>query len=369
MTYADGNSHEVVCGVRSLLRQTEHERRTHLAIGERLARLMGVPFEQDMAEDARKRFMVPSETVVGFKNARKLGIRGERDLFGGVVEHPFLATKAITHPLIGSDAAAPQGWSHAFGAVTGEAVLKGFTAFSLADARKAGMQLLRRGRIRVKQTSGQGGGGQVLISDGAELEHALAEIDLCEIENTGVVLEEHLSQSTTYSVGMVRGADITISYCGTQRLTTDNRGEAVYGGSTLDVVRGGWETLLASPLSDQERMAVMYGRRYDDAAGTCFPGFFASRRNYDVAVGIEGSGRTTCGVLEQSWRLGGATPAEILAIEALKGDPSIASLRASITEIYGPINEFPPGSIVFFSGDDADVGPITKFAWLEDGST
>jgi hypothetical protein len=364
-----GRPYEAVCGFRNLLGQSEHVHQTHVVIGKRLARLMGIPFEQEAGREPRKRYMLPSDTIVGLKDAKKLGILDERDLFGGVVAQPFIATKAITHSLIEPGAAAPEGWSHDFGTATADAVLKGFAAFSLVDARKAGSRLLRDGPVRVKQTSGQGGGGQVLAFDRAALERALAEIDTDEIESTGVVLEEHLPEVTTFSVGVVRGADVTIGYCGTQRLTEDNQGRTVYGGSVLDVVRGDWDALLASPLSDQERRAVMSARRYDEAATACFPGFFASRRNYDVALGINGGRRPTCGVLEQSWRLGGATPAEVLAMEALKSDPSIARLRASIAEIYGPVGELPPGATLFFSGEDAEVGPITKCAWLEDGSS
>jgi hypothetical protein len=57
------------------------------------------------------------------------------------------------------------------------------------------------------------------------------------------VLEEDLAGVTTYSVGQVRVAGLVASYCGTQRLTPDNTGEAVYGGSELLVARRGFEEL------------------------------------------------------------------------------------------------------------------------------
>lgn len=360
--------HDVVCGLWDSSRQSEHERRTHFAIAERLARLMGIPYEEEASGIPHRRYMVPSETIVGLEEATRLGVAGEHDLFGGVVTHPFLATKAITHPLVEPGAAAPEGWSHAFGKMTRDAVLEGFTAFSEADARNAAARLLRQGPVRLKRTSGQGGSGQTAIADAAALERALAEIDPREITTTGLVLEEDLSDVTTFSVGEVQAADVTISYLGEQKLVKDNQGNTVYGGSVLDIVRGGWDALLALPLPDRERAAAMQARRYDDAAKASFPGFFASRRNYDVALGMNRSGHVSCGVLEQSWRLGGATPAEILAIEALKRDPSLARVRASTAEIYGAAGEFPPGASVFFSGEDAQVGPITKIAWLEHGS-
>jgi hypothetical protein len=369
MTGAAEISHEIVCGLRNPLRQTEHERRTHFQIGERLARLMGIPYEEEARAAARKRYMVPSETVIGLGEAGRWGLAGERDLFGGVVAHPFIATKAITHPLVEPAAAAPEGWSPAFGEATRDAVLKGFTAFSSGDAGNAGRLLLRHGPVRIKRTSGQGGSGQARVTDIGALERVLGEIDGREIETTGIVLEEDLSDVTTFSVGQVRAAGLTISYLGTQRQTKDNQGNTAYGGSMLDIVRGGWDDLLAAPLNRDERAAVAHARRYDEAANTCFPGFFASRRNYDVALGTDPAGRRICGVLEQSWRLGGATPAELLAIEALKVDPGLARVRASTAEIYGAAGDIPPGAAIFFSGEDAEVGPITKLAWLGNGST
>ena len=77
-------------------------------------------------------------------------MRTEDDLFGGVVPHPFVATKAITHPLVEPDAAAPEGWSHGFARRVRSVVLPGFTAFTLQDARKAGLRLLERGPVRLK---------------------------------------------------------------------------------------------------------------------------------------------------------------------------------------------------------------------------
>ena len=54
--------------------------------------------------------MVPDVTIDSLEAARALGILSEEDLFGGVVPFPFVATKAITHPLLDPAAPAPQGW-------------------------------------------------------------------------------------------------------------------------------------------------------------------------------------------------------------------------------------------------------------------
>ena len=82
------------------------------------------------------------------------------------------------------------------------------------------------------------------------------------------------------------------------------------------------------------RTAVGQARVYD-AATSVFPGLFASRRNYDVAQGANARGQWRSGVLEQSWRVGGATGAEIAALEAFRADPGLQVVHTSTVEVYG----------------------------------
>ena len=92
---------------------------------------------------------------------------------------------------------------------------------------------------------------------------------------------------------------------------------------------------------------------------------YASRRNYDVAQGRDGTGDVRSGVLEQSWRLGGASGAEIGALEAFRADPSLEVVRAKTREIYGEAPEVPAAAVVYYSGVDARVGALTKYALTE----
>src|SRR5262249_59411333 len=83
---------------------------TQAALAARLAALKGYHFagEFDPADRPPGRvYFVPGATLVGVAAANALGVRTADDLFGGVVPHPFVATKAITHPLVPPDAAAP----------------------------------------------------------------------------------------------------------------------------------------------------------------------------------------------------------------------------------------------------------------------
>jgi hypothetical protein len=208
-----------------------------------------------------------------------------------------------------------------------------------------------------------GGRGQQVVSQPAELAAALEAIAPDELANDGVVLEENLAEVTTCSVGQVRVAGHVASYYGTQRLTPDNDGLPVYGGSQLMIARGGYDALLGLDLPEDARLAVAQARSYDAAATECFPGLFASRRNYDVAQGLAWSGRRS-GVLEQSWRIGGASGAEIAALEAFVAEPGLRAVRASTVEVYGPCQP-PQDATVYFSGVDPAVGRITKYSRIK----
>jgi hypothetical protein len=180
-----------------------------------------------------------------------------------------------------------------------------------------------------------------------------------------LVIEQNLVDVTTYSVGQVRVVDVVCTYYGTQHLTINNRGVEVYGGSELIVLEGDFDALLASRVPEDIRLAIEQARAFDSAAIRCFNGFFASRRNYDVAQGFDAAGHRRSGVLDQSWRLGGASGAEIGALEAFRVDPSLRAVRASSREVYGKAPMLPLNATVYFSGDDPHFEPLTKYAWTE----
>src|SRR5215210_628554 len=299
-----------------------HEQATRAEIARRLAGLKGFGFSGQFEPSKSypgKVYFVPSDTLVE-QEAGTLGIENEHDLFGGVVPYAFVATKAITHPLVEPGAAAPTGWSSGLAKRLEGAVLSGFSTFCLDDARRAGARLLRRGSARLKPVRETGGLGQTVVPDMAALERALAALDPAEMSRDGVVVEEDLTEVATFSVGQVRVADLVATYYGTQRLTSDHSGAAVYGGSDLVIARGGFDALMTVDLPTAARRAIGQARAYDTAAWGAFPGMILSRRNYDVAQGLDARRQPRSGVLEQSWRIGGASGAEIAALEAFRAD-------------------------------------------------
>jgi hypothetical protein len=345
-----------------------HDRVSRSNVARRLAAVMGCAFGDEYvpgADLAAPLYFVPHDALLA-ADARRLGITGPARIFGGVVPHAFVATKAITHPLVDGSAVAPAGWSHAFARAAGDAVLRGFTTFCVADARRAALALLREGPVRIKCVSGIGGSGQHVARDEAEVAGALASIAATEFDGAGVAVEEHLADAVTFSVGCVECGGTTIAYCGTQRETRNHHGHDVYGGSTLDVVRGDFAALLAHERDDDRRAAVRLARTYDAAAFAAYPEAYASRRNYDVLFGRDAAGRRRAGVLEQSWRIGGASGAEVLALAALARAPARDRVRCATVEVYDDRCPVPAGAFVYYRGIDARVGALTKYACATD---
>lgn len=362
------NSRRVVLTHANRPNEPQHERVVHAALAERLAALLGLTYGGDYDPTRRyeaQPYLVPSGTVVGLREAQALGLCGEADLFGGVVPQAFVETKAITHPLIRPDAAAPVGWSRDFSTQVKGSVLAGYSVFSLEDARDAGRRLLHEGSVRIKPVRATGGRGQQRVDDSDALDQALFALDEQELAEYGLVLEAHLEHVTTFSVGQVRVGGRLASYYGTQRLTEDNAGNEVYGGSDLVVVDGDFEALLALELTETTRLAVSQAQVYDEAASACYRNFFASRRNYDIAQGIDGRGQPRSGVLEQSWRIGGASSAEIAALELFRQGTGARVVRASSLEIYGRERPAPAGATILYQGQDDEVGFVTKCVVVE----
>jgi Protein of unknown function (DUF3182) len=345
---------------------TEHEIAARVAVAKALAALKGFEFGGAYTASMRRDgalYFVPSTTLLS-DEARALGIRGEDDLFGGVVPYRFVATKCIAHPLAGPGAHKPQGWSEAFAERVRDVVLPGFAAFSREDARRAAHTLLQEGPVRIKHGRGMGGKGQVVIERLADLAAALDAIDADELREHGLVVEPNLADLTTYSVGQVCVGTMRASYCGTQKAARDNGGELVYGGSDLLVMRGAYDELARLSLPPEIQTAIRQARAFDAAAKE-FEGMFASRRNYDVLRGRDARGRWHCGVLEQSWRIGGASGPEVAALEAFRADPGLRAVHARSTEAYGAAAKPPPGAIVHFHGVDSRAGPLAKYTFVE----
>ena len=341
-----------------------HDAVTKAHVARSLASLLGGEFGGDLPPQRHgtaPAYLVPTETLTSLAEARRLGITGVADLFGGVVPHPFVATKLISHPLVDDAMAAPVGWSRACGERNRSAVLPGYSVFSANDARKAFELLAAAGDVRLKDPGGVGGGGQWVARDRDDFESRLARFDAETLATHGLVLELDLHEPRTYSVGQVVVGDLKACYIGVQSLTRNNHGHEVYGGSSLLVTRGAMGSLLQLGLEPAMHTAVQQALAYHHAAMDCFTGMFASRCNYDVIQGRDAAGRQHSGVLEQSWRIGGASGAEAAALHAFREHPRLQRVRASTVEVYGDAVRLPSGAKVTYSGVDAQAGRLTKY--------
>jgi hypothetical protein len=308
-------------------------------------------------------FFVPDDTLLA-AHARSLGIAGAGDLFGGIVPYEFVKTKAISHGLVGAAAARPDGWSDTLAAHLRDVVLPGYTVFTHDDARTAAARLLSAGAVRVKNPVAAGMRGQWVATTLRDVEHVLEGLTADDVARDGLVLERNLDTVETLSVGHVTVDDLVVAYHGTQRLTRSNEGRAVYGGSDLVCVRGGWEALQRLELAPAVRHAIAQARVYDEAARFCHD-VRASRRNYDVGVGRDAQGRAYSGVFEQSWRAGGASGAEVAALEAFASDPALGRVEASAVELYGEQHEPPRRAAVHFHGVDVTFGPMLRYTVVD----
>lgn len=314
-----------------------HEIETNRALARWLAQMLGLKFGgsyDSVLHAGRELYLLPTQTLVGPAQARQLNIKGPGDLWGGYVDHAFICTKAITHGLLSPEAKAPEGWSAIFCERVRDVVLDGVSVFALEDARPAATRLLYSGPIRLKPVNACAGRGQEVIHSLDEFDAIVARPEAARMFNEGVVLEQDLHAVVTHSVGQSFIGDHLISYCGEQHLTQDGQGEEVYGGSDLLVVPGDYAALLKLDLREDVREAIEQALVFDRAADEAYPSFFASRRNYDIAQGLDSTGQRRSGVLEQSWRMGGASSAEVAALQSFINHPGLKAIRVSSVETY-----------------------------------
>jgi hypothetical protein len=343
-----------------------HEGATVRSVAQAIARYKGAEFQgvyDPAGRGTEIPFFVPDDTLMK-ADADRLGIRSPRDLFGGVVPYAFVKTKIVSHALVAPTAARPDGWASDLARRIRGVVLPGYSAFARGDAREAARRLLRRGAVRAKLPRSAGARDQRTLRTPAEVETFLDRLGDEELAEHGVLLELYLAPVSTLSVGQVSIDDVTITYHGRQWLDRDNAGRSVYGGSELTCVRGGWEAVGRLALPPAVRQAIRQARAYD--AATDAYAVVASRRNYDVGQGLDAAGRPYSGVFEASWRVGGASPAEVAALRVLAESPSIQLVRVATVEAYGEQAAPPPGADVQFQGVDAQAGPLVRYTVIHE---
>lgn len=339
----------------------DHEQAALEHVAQTIAYIRGDEFGgcYDRARHRGPLFHVPEETLLQ-EEARGLGICYPLDFVGGVVADPLARTKAISHGLVDSDACRPPAWPAAFKNEVRSVVLPGYAVFDADDARRAMRRLLAIGPVRLKNPLSSGGGGQRVATTIEELDIFLEQRSVAELAESGLVIEANLHRATTLSVGQVMIGDVTISYHGTQRLASDNSGRTVYGGSDFVCIRGGWTALDLLAMNAEARSLWVQAKVYDSAT-SALAGFMASRRDYDVVQGYDSKGAWRSGVLEASWRSGGASTAEVAAARTFVEDPDCHVVEVAATKRFGKECQAPRGADIHYRGDDPRDGPILRY--------
>ena len=340
----------------------EHQKAMLCDDAKSIARLLNYEFGGEYRSEVRsagRHFIVPDDTLL-CDEAKALGILEDGDFFGGVVPYPFVKTKSISHRLLDETSERPKGWSYGFADRVERTVLPGYTVFNVRDAERAVTQMLKSGPVRIKSPLGASGKGQHLVRATCQCRPILERISEETLRSCGVVLEANLDRVSTVSIGHIKIRHFVAAYYGIQRMTKDNQGEPVYGGSDLVIMPGGWEAFEQIHLEPHLRLAVEQAKTYDHSMAE-YAGFIASRRNYDVAQGFDSTGEWRSGVLESSWRIGGASPAELMGVKLLMLNPRQTSVRVTHVEEYGSNQEPPAGAVICFHGNDAEAGPVLRY--------
>ena len=113
-------------------------------------------------------------------------------------------------------------------------------------------------------------------------------------------------------------------------------------------------------MTKEVRVGVEQALAYEMAMDA-YPGFMASRRNYDVGQGLDAQGKWRSGVFESSWRSGGASTAELAALAVFSQDPGLHIIKVSSIKVYGNAHQPPPHATVHFRGNDPEDGPMIRY--------
>lgn len=267
----------------------------------------------------------PGDALVRHRAARD-GLDRFAAVYGGVVDHPAHAAKTLLHELVPGASACGDGYLPELAEQCRDVVLPGYTAFGVADVRRAAAAV-RDGfgrRVRLKDGAGTNGHGQVVIDDVADVAGALAAFP--RLADDGVVVEPDLDRLSRLTVSFLDlGGCRDAAFVG-EPLTVRTPARDRYAGIDLTGVRGGAADL-AAVLDDGCAVdAVRWAERVHK--GYAVLGADVGKGTYDVLWGVTPNGRRVSGVCDPSLRPTASTPAEVVALRALYGGRHGAPVRA-----------------------------------------
>lgn len=312
---------------------------TQQVLSQRFAALLNLKLlaSQDTTEhpslDPNDCYYLPSHTLLQHE-AKALGIKSLQDLYGGVVPYPFLLHTTLNHPIHHPSMNSPEGWNNDLALVLQPYVLKGRSAFNTQDALWTAEGMIHDGPLRIKLTAANAGPSQWIVNNHEEVVDLLNQAQYQPFFEQGVIIEEALDNTVSFSIGQTEIGNHLISYCGEKEVTIDLKGQATYGGSTLSVVQGDYNELEKTLNLEKHKEALRMVQQYEHHIFKAYPQIYASRRNYEVLQGVNNKGQTRLGVLEYSWQADGTSIAELLALEAFAADNTLHHVRIWTKERY-----------------------------------
>jgi Protein of unknown function (DUF3182) len=322
----------------------------NIAFATQIATMLGGKVCNLAAANGSPRYFVPINTL-SKRFAVAQSIRTPDDLYGGVVQHPLHGHKGALHKLVpGGHAPAP--YSRRFAQMVAPAVLPGFTAFSPEDAVRAFAELGGQGHVvRHKDPRRTNCRGQTIVESPCHAK-LLAEQLGESLAHHGSVLEVNLHNPETFNVGLLHFDGKPYSFIGDQRTAKDSTDAEMYAGTTLRMVRGDLGKLAQAPgLDETKKRGIIQAKIVSEAYSNL--GVMSSRMVLDVIQGTSGDSNVgLSGVADPALRPGGASPAELLAIEKLRADSSISEVSTRVDVYFG----VPPKSLIghkslFFVGE------------------
>jgi hypothetical protein len=263
-------------------------------------------------------YHVPSRTLTQAE-AEVRHITDPSDLYGGVIgENSLPTSKTALHQVVGES---PAGYSRQVANALAESgvTLPGFAVFNRADATTAYQNLSQNGQqVRLKEPFQSDHEGQAVVISEMALQNYMAGITDAALHEQGIVLEANVLDPQTISAGSIILNGRTYSFYGSQK-SVIHKGRERFGGGEILVIEGDLldlnKTLIDdTPENDHTRTAIIQAHQAHSIFSYYDPTL--SRYSFDVVQGMDAQGNFISGVCDQTFRVGGLTPAEMLAIEA-----------------------------------------------------
>lgn len=258
-------------------------------------------------------------------------ISGDGDLYGGIVQSPHHADKAILHTLATEDAEHPEWYSTEFAQSVSDVVLLGYTVFSQEDAVSAFRLMSEKSLcVRLKDPANTGGLGQHLIRSVADLYNALSMYG-DRLSQTGIVLEVDLHNHATITIGHVDIHGDRYSWYG-RPYDVQHEGAMRFGGNELTVTRGDIGSLFEQSTGPEEHLAIEQSMRVFQAYDLL--GAKVSRITLDVVQGTTCRGMFVSGVTDPSLRPSASSAAEVRALEEFAAVPDAKMVKTKLQYDY-----------------------------------